>query len=504
MYFIFNFKNVDYPKLKSADMKVNSFPVILILITIISFKAVLSQEVIIDGISGEIIKKPESQYYPGQRVNIKIVKANLLKFNYEVKVDKEVFLVANYNIIGNESAPKPLVYESTPFPVIDFSSFTTKIELVQESSPSNEGNIKEIIDELQKTYDKYILNLTELSSQLTKYNEIETNKDYFYTIVNKKKNEYNWNTYLVYEIKNIKEELKTLTGEFSGCYDVMIKNDIKWANLGLTDEEKKKYQPESFKSDIKNKYKLCKSIINELDRWLLIIETNEKPEVNQKILIQQSSKMYFVSVTWKTAAIKKSNSQIEQDVTTTTSNPAQEIFKQITIALEGHTKSYFNFTMGLSGIFTPENYTYSFNKKFVPNSPDTLVYWDSVYSLNRNLNPFTPKAFLGLGFYPWPVDELNYTVKFMIQMGVNIAVPPKHYMLGAGIDTKLGMNITAGVATYETQELLNGWEIGQEIKKVLVDKVGGSPPVQTKLKFGYFINLGFRPAIFGIFKDLFK
>ena len=46
-------------------MKVNSFPVILILITIISFKAVLSQEVIIDGISGEIIKKPESQYYPG-------------------------------------------------------------------------------------------------------------------------------------------------------------------------------------------------------------------------------------------------------------------------------------------------------------------------------------------------------------------------------------------------------------------------------------------------------
>lgn len=486
-------------------MKVNSFPVILILITIISFKAVLSQEVIIDGISGKILKQPDKQYYPGQRVNIKIVKANLLKYNYEVKVDKEVFLVTNYNIIGNESVPKPLVYEGTPPPTIsDFSLDMNQFNLSIDKISKSEQDIKDVFEILNNTYQNYTSKLKDLSTQLDKFNDIDVKKDFFYIPINISDYNYSWNLSLKDKLKDIKEKLIIYSCEFSKYYDVMINNDIKWANLGLTDEEKKKYQPESFKSDIKNKYKLCKNIISDIDRWLLIIETNEKPEVNQKILIQQSSKLYFVSVTWKTAAIKKSNSQIEQDVTTTTSNPAQEIFKQITIALEGHTKSYFNFTMGLSGIFTPENYTYSFNKKFVPNSPDTLVYWDSVYSLNRNLNPFTPKAFLGLGFYPWPVDELNYTVKFMIQMGVNIAVPPKHYMLGAGIDTKLGMNITAGVATYETQELLNGWEIGQEIKKVLVDKAGGSPPVQTKLKFGYFINLGFRPAIFGIFKDLFK
>lgn len=504
MYFIFTFKNVVYYKLKPTNMKLNVIPALLILFIITSSEVVFSQDVIIDGISGKILKPPDKQYYPGQKVNIKIVKANLLKYNYEVKVDKEVFLVANYNIIGNESAPKPLVYESTPLPGENILSLKTSLESVKENSPSNESDINEILNKLNTTYEKYISNLTELSTQLNKFNEIDEYKDYFYTIVNEKKNEYKWSTDLESKVKDIKEELLTLAGEFSGYYDVMIKNDIKWANLGLTDEEKKKYQPESFKSDIKNKYKLCKSIINEIDRWLLIIETNEKPEVNQKILIQQNSKMYFVSVTWKIASVKKSNSQIEQDITTISSTFAPETFKQLTIALEGHTKSYFNFAMGLAGIFTPENYAYSFNKKYVPNSPDTLVYWDSVYSLNRNLNPFTPKAFLGLGFYPWPVDELNYTVKFMIQMGVNIAIPPKHYMLGAGIDTKLGMNITAGVATYETQELLNGWEIGQEVKKVLIDKAGGSPPVQSKLKFGYFVNLGFRPAIFGIFKDLFK
>jgi len=501
-------------------MNSKTFLIFLFFISLCVSNLTFSQGVKIDGLSGEILIPPKNHYY--DYVTITIVNANLLKYSYEMKVDKEIFLVKNYNIIGNNTTPAPSVTENNLSVLSDIISSSEKLLL---DTGGNEKFIKfkTILNDIIFKMDTLNFNILQLEKNFDAlYNESNVSaiindtikcKD---TIKIKKSSiiKNKWNPTYFDACKNINDSLINELDRINSIRNLISRFNLEFLAAQLSEEIK--IVKASTIQEIENKLDLFSNYILRinalLDRWLFIKKINKEPVISQKLVLGDSPKKYIVSVTWKKINDPKISSPIRYlypEVTSEAKKESgeEEILKKITLEIYGHTKSYFNFNLGLAQYNLPYDNSYSFQS----------IYSDSniMYEISKNNLRAPTKFYMALGiyflgfsesldFFPG-VDELDTKSKnlnIMLMIGSNISAPPKNFMIGLGLDHKAGFNLNVGIATYTATFLNDSWNedqvITQAIKSVVV-----SPPTHTSTKVGGFVSIGFRPQIFGFFKKLF-
>jgi len=477
--------------------------------TLIITNLTFSQKVVINGTSGEIEDYPKNPYYSGDTVFFKIKNANLLKYSYEMKVDKEIFLVKDYNVIGlkNEAVVN----------AADVTQFTDLINekniLSLDGSNNDTNKDKSYIDKLNQILDDVNIRMNLLNSNIINL-IIRFNNRYDEKIIPAIKNDnINWNEEYFDSCEVLNDDYTRELNNIYSIRDKILEFNVEW-NKAKLDGALKDKTPIGFE-EIEKKLNLSSNYILRikaiLDRWSFIKKTTT-PVITQVLRIGQSPKRYIVSISWKKINEPKISDPTRYlfPQTMTEQKPEnEELVKKITFEIEGHTKSYFNFNLGLAQYFFDHDNSYFFQPYITPD--DSLKY-----KISKNNLQSQTKFFMSLGIYFLSfssdgiklfsgVDELETNSNIwnlMLMIGANISAPPKNFMLGLGLDHKAGFNLNLGIATYTATVLNADWQEGQvitpEIKSVIVN-----PPTNTSTEIGWFVSIGFRPQIFNFFKSLF-
>lgn len=450
--------------------------------------------IIIDGQTGIISGTSKRIFFPGDVVIFEINNSNLLKFAYELKIDKEIFLVKNYNIIGNE--PNITAINSNPGTIVS--------EKFSEGRTDVDTTLVDDFDNILKMYNNLESKLiTNVKNYDDLYNEVN---------IHSIDSNLNWNIKYFEEATILSKELDENTKEIFNLKSYIINFYYLYAQAKLKGNIPKDHNLDftDIKNNLENYTALVMRIQSILNRWSTIRSTNPQPKITQKLTIGDVAKQYIVSLSWSLVNEPKVTSFVRQLIIQKPEDSKPQTLtepvRKITILLEGHVKSHFNFNIGIGGFCLPNNQSFGFalNKQSSNNTiPDTS------YSISKSTSDvFIPKFYLSLGWYfLGGVDDLDTKANYinpMLIIGCNIAATPSNFMIGLGLDFKDGFNINFGITPYTATFLEAGWSEDDTISPLLKSLSGSTPPVYKVTKIGYFIALGFRPKIFSLFDKILK
>lgn len=450
----------------------------------------------IDGETGEI-KGAQTIFYAGDIVTFKICRANLLKFSYEMKVDKEVLLVKNYNIIGDNTTQTAPVVVSNPSQFVDeinsFKSFSL------DNGEQNKDGLSDIVNLANEISDGFTTLQEKIIENLNKYDKLY-NEEGGKKAVNQNNS---WNGDYLREANLIDKDFEANVSEIFKLKLLIIDFNNKFA-LAKLDGAVAKDAALSFTEisvAIENNLTVVLRLRAIISRWNFIEKTNPVPEIQQKLLIGDAAKQYFISILWKLVNEPPVTSALRQPSPSTGTTPPAVVesapVKKISIMIEGHVKSHFNFNFGIAGFYLPDNQSFSYGMNFSERQS---------YQIVKNTSTFKTKFYLSLGWYfMGGVDDFDPNacgVNPMLMIGCDIATSPSYFMLGLGADFRDGFNLNFGITQYNATYLNAGWENANVSEYVKTQTV--NPPTHTEGEIGVFIAAGFRPKIFSFFSDLIK
>lgn len=240
-------------------------------------------------------------------------------------------------------------------------------------------------------------------------------------------------------------------------------------------------------------------------RWQGIIESNPGAVIEKTFLVDRKSQRYTVTVkrlplteVAKATEQRAANTAVAGTGTTPASAPAPATSTLASISFEGHAWHHFNVSLGLAETFRPAAGAYAVVSTIGGDGMATF----HVRRSEKNELSTEPVALLGVYFNRIDNYDLSRKPAWMATLGTEISASPKTFLLGVAVDWPSGFVLGFGLLEYDKVRLAEGWKDGQEVPR----KTDGTAllttvPTNKKDSVGAYVTLAFRPGVFKAFWD---
>lgn len=431
--------------------------------------------------------------HPGDSVVVKVVRAHLLHYRYEVKITEEEELDALYGVVGvgelpdsdTQSFSGAVATPGVPIrPLVSptVSSLAQQLAQARQDISAAKAAATALIDDFEKVDRKVAEPWAAHPRKSTWPGDYGNAVTAFFDPARG------------YEV--VRASLN------QGWSTAQAGQDAVFLLLALQKDD----QLDRFQAQFQALISEAQAAVGALDRtairvrrWQVILARD--PVVEQTFLVDRRSKRYTVAIFRE--PLSDTVRQLEPDSggiapiqTGGTGNATVQKTAFASFSYEGHALHRFNVSLGAAALYRPDKKTYSIDSQI---GVDNAVYFHVRESVASEYG-IEPVAMIGTYFRP--VDNYNPERKpaWMITVGTEISSSPTTYMLGLAWDHNPGFGLAFGITRYEKTELADGWKPGQTVPI----KPDGTPVLQTVPTrkddgIGVYTAFVFRPAIFGAF-----
>ena len=434
--------------------------------------------IVVNGLTGKISPAIDSKqliYYPGDIITIRIDRANLLCYTYQVVLTSGQKLEQSYSIVGIGVVKQSKEGEA---PAKGFS--------VQALNPTV------TLDDVGKL----VRGLWEHEDALTNFYR---NPSFIFA------NDISWSESLRNEMTRwslFSDSFRSKSRDLSGQLDALYAQNLSTANTKKgTDSTKARglmVKLDSARANMSRATHNFKAMDAILMRWSGILAEYASPVLDQSFRVDNESKRYIVQV----KRVRVNEAQLlDLGVELET---IRDTITIATIPFEGHQKSRINLSIGFSVIYRPDNYSYGFVG--TPKSDSMLTY--TVQRTGDSQVALKPLVMIGVYF--GSVDDFDLRRpecsirNFMFMVGTELNLPINTLVVGLGYDFPIGLVLSGGATIYNKVVPASGWSEGQQVTLRNLANVSSILPTESRSELGYYFSIGFRPSIFEALYGLIK
>ncbi len=470
--------------------------------------------VMVDGLTGAASSNFKL-VRPGDSITVSIKNADVIRYVYEIKLEDRGLLKMDY----------PVVYVDT-VGVLQEMQKKEAVGLFESEAVKN-FDYEEVKKEdlLNKIVENY-LSLKRTFIKLSFYNENDIKKEILKLGLNKSELESKINKIreknesAEEELKQLSSKLELLNSEYGRF---AIKKKIDEMNSKKIDKEFKNFDDWFFPkltetlgnirttlSFFAGYYDICSRIEYRLKQF---------PEfsITRNFTIDRLSKKYELIILRKEIDLFAQAVPIvqgsaaeggEQSATPADGGKTSKAEKKkeqdlpvlCSVAFECHAYYRVNFSLGMVGFSRKGKGTYQIVSQLNEN--------DEVEAFVKKLDQddLSVSTMFAIGVYLGRNGLDLFAPKTKPQMMVIVGAEIKklnNFLLGLGLDTGIGIIISAGFTNYKKTTLADGW---QENQKIPLNKddvpILKDLPIKNKTTIGYFFSISFCPKIFDLFKSL--
>lgn len=455
----------------------------------------------IDGITGEIQMSPDEDLFsPNDSIEIRIQRANLIHYKYEIVLKDEEEVVRVHNVVGlgpvaetNRQAMHLLMALSSVKPPQDTTLGT--------APPDSARHVVGKLVALHKQYWSLQDSVTAVVDSLMKVNETQEWDEH---------NGCEWPAQYDVASNFLESRWPDFQRKFSSLNAGLNRLELEVDTIRIRAKAEKDVAATLLHTKIDTLRRQIQALAEALadvrsvaQRWLYVTKTNRQPVVSYILTTGPTSAEYTIRInripvsgfarnlTTDVAVRQASNSRIA---------PADTTILAL-LEVENRAKSRYNVTLGLAGIYLPQARSYSVARQ-AP-APDQDSEASPVFKITETeRSTFAAKPVITLGIYPQMFDALSdrwEDARLMVLIGSEISTSPDRFLLGLGLDTPIGLVLQAGVTPYTRKRLAGGWQAGSLVP---VDSSGApilsteTVPLKSRSDLGFFFTIGLRPVIF--------